>query len=54
MKQKLSITIDEEKIKQIEKMLKEGKFRNKSHVLEYSLDNLLKEIRKENQNGKTR
>lgn len=43
MKQKLSISIDKEKIKLIEKLLKEGLFRNKSHVLEYSLDKLLKE-----------
>jgi len=40
-KQKLSITIDEEKVEKIDEMLKEGKFRNKSHVIEYSLDNLL-------------
>lgn len=46
MKQKLSITIDEDKIKFIEKLLKEGRFRNKSHVLEYSLNKLLKENRK--------
>ena len=46
MKQKISVTIDEEKIKQIEKMLKEGLFRNKSHVIEYSLNKFLKEERK--------
>lgn len=43
MKQKLSITIDEEKVKLVEKLLKEGRFRNKSHVLEYSLNEFLKE-----------
>jgi len=43
MKQKLSITIDEEKIKIIETLLKEGLFRSKSHVLEYSLNKFLKE-----------
>ena len=43
MKQKLGITIDEKKIKLIEKLLEEGKFRSKSHVLEYSLNKLLKE-----------
>ena len=43
MKQKLSITIDEEKIEQIEKLLEEGLFRSKSHVLEYSLNKFLKE-----------
>ena len=37
MKQKLSITIDEEKIKIIDGILKEGLFRNKSHILEYAL-----------------
>lgn len=41
MKQKLSITIDEEKVKSIEKLLEKGRFRNKSHVLEYSLNKFL-------------
>ena len=39
MKKKLSITINEEKIKELEKLLEDGRFRNKSHVIEYSLDN---------------
>jgi len=43
MKQKLSITINKEKVKLIEKLLEDGRFRNKSHVLEYSLSKLLKE-----------
>lgn len=43
MKQKLSITIDGETIKLIEKTIKEGTFRNKSHVVEYSLNKTLKE-----------
>lgn len=43
MKQKLSITIEEDKIKIIEEMLKEGLFRSKSHILEYSLNKFLKE-----------
>ena len=47
MKQKLSITIDEEKIKLIEILLKENsKFRNKSHLIEYSLERVLKEKEK--------
>ena len=37
MKSKLSITIDEEKVKFIEEILKKGFFRNKSHLLEYAL-----------------
>jgi len=41
MKQKLSITIDEEKIKIIEEMLKQSRFRSKSHVIEYSLSKFL-------------
>ncbi len=43
MKQKISVTIDEEKVKVIDEILKEGKFRSKSHILEYSLNNFLKE-----------
>lgn len=42
MKQKISITIDEEKIKIIEEMLEDGKFRSKSHILEYSLNKFLR------------
>ena len=45
MKQKLSITIDEEKVRAIEVLLQEGKFRSKSHVLEYSLNQFLKEVK---------
>ena len=37
MKQKINITIDEEKITLIEGILKKGLFRNRSHVLEYAL-----------------
>jgi len=43
MKQKISITIEEDSIKQIDEILKEGMFRNKSHVLEYSLKKFLNE-----------
>jgi len=45
MKQKLSVTIDEEKVEIIENLLKEGKFRNRSHILEYSLNKFLKEVK---------
>lgn len=47
MKQKLSITIDEKKIKLIENLLKKEKFRSKSHVIEYSLNKFLEEIKNE-------
>ncbi len=43
MKQKISISIDEKKLKLLESMLNDGKFRNKSHIIEYSLDQLIKE-----------
>jgi len=43
MKQKMSISIEEEKIKLLEKLLKQGIFRNKSHIIEYSLDRFLEQ-----------
>jgi len=43
MKKKMSITVDEEKIEEIDALLKKGFFRNKSHVLEYSLNKFLEE-----------
>ena len=43
MKQKMSISIEEEKIKLLEKLLKQGLFRNKSHIIEYSLDRFLEQ-----------
>jgi Arc/MetJ-type ribon-helix-helix transcriptional regulator len=42
-KQKISITIDENLSKNIERMLKDGKFRNRSHVLEFSLRKFLED-----------
>lgn len=41
MKTKLSITIDEETLRLIEKLAEEARFRNKSHVVEYSVNKLL-------------
>jgi len=43
VKQKISVSIDEKKLKLVEQLLEEGKFRSKSHVLEYSLNKLLRE-----------
>jgi Arc/MetJ-type ribon-helix-helix transcriptional regulator len=43
MKQKLSITIDEEKVAKVNEILKKGLFRNKSHILEYALIRFLEE-----------
>ena len=45
MKQKVSITLDEETLKLIEKTLKkkEKAFRNRSHVIEFSVNKVLEE-----------
>ena len=43
MKQKLSITIEKDIVKQIEDKVNERLFRNKSHVIEYALYQLLRE-----------
>ncbi len=37
MKAKISITVEEELLKQLEEVLEEGLFRNKSHIIEYSV-----------------
>ena len=42
MKTKLSISMDEELVKQIEANLEEGSFRNKSHIIEYALKEFLR------------
>jgi len=42
MKQKLSISIEKETIELVKELIKEGRFRNKSHILEYSLNKFLK------------
>ncbi len=41
MKQKISITIDEKTVHDILKTISTGKFRNKSHVVEYAVKKLL-------------
>jgi Arc/MetJ-type ribon-helix-helix transcriptional regulator len=45
-KQKISVTIDEKELAIIENMLKrvnDGRFRNRSHVIEYSLRKFLEQ-----------
>ena len=37
MKKKLSITVEKKTIELLEKLIQEGRFRNKSHAFEYSL-----------------
>jgi Arc/MetJ-type ribon-helix-helix transcriptional regulator len=47
MKQKVSISIEEQKIKLIENLIKkDSRFRNKSHIIEFALTKFL-----ENDNG---
>ena len=46
MKDKISITINPELIKIIDEMLKDAKFRNRSHVIEYSLNKMIQENEK--------
>jgi Arc/MetJ-type ribon-helix-helix transcriptional regulator len=43
MKQKISVSIEEEKVKRMDDLLKTSKFRNKSHVVEIALEKLLEE-----------
>lgn len=42
MKERISATVEVETIKLIEKLLKNKKFRNKSHVIETAIENLSK------------
>ncbi len=41
MKQKLSVTVDEDVLKLIDKELEKRIFRNRSHVVEFALSKLL-------------
>ena len=43
MKHKLSITIDEKLVKSVKELVESGRFRNKSHIMEYSLMKFIKE-----------
>jgi len=43
MKIKVSISMDEETLKQIEGKLENGTYRNKSHFVEFAVNKLLKE-----------
>lgn len=46
MKQKMSITIEEKTVAEIEEKVKVGLFRNKSHFIEYACSQLLEEEKK--------
>lgn len=43
MKHKLSITMDEETVLKVMGKLRNGQFRNKSHVVEYAVKKFLEE-----------
>ncbi|QQG38700.1 MAG: ribbon-helix-helix protein, CopG family [Candidatus Woesearchaeota archaeon] len=46
MKSKLSVTIGEELIEEVQNIVKEGRFRNRSHIIEYALKSFLKKEKK--------
>lgn len=46
MKQKISISIDEKRLMEIELLLDDCRFRSKSHVLEMALNKFLEELDK--------
>ncbi len=47
MKQKISVSVEEETRKKMEKIIQTGIFRNLSHAVEFSLNKIIKE--KENE-----
>jgi Arc/MetJ-type ribon-helix-helix transcriptional regulator len=47
MKKRVSATVDEKTEKYIERILKEGSYRNKSHIIEEAIKLLAKEVKNE-------
>jgi Arc/MetJ-type ribon-helix-helix transcriptional regulator len=45
MKKRVSATVDEKTEKEIEKILKEGTYRNKSHIIEEAIKLLAEEVK---------
>ncbi len=43
MKERISATIDDKKVKMIDEIMKRGKYRNKSHFIEDAIELLIKE-----------
>jgi len=41
MKEKVSISLNEETIKDVDKRLADGRFRNRSHFIEYAVKKML-------------
>ena len=48
MKKKLSITLDEQKLDEIENIIKVDSFRNKSHFIEIAVGKYLNQIKETN------
>jgi len=48
MKRKLSVTVENGTVSEMEKLVIDGRFRNKSHLIEFAV----KKLMKENKNGK--
>lgn len=46
MKRKLSISIEESTVKQVQDIVETGSFRNNSHFIELAVNKLLKEVEK--------
>lgn len=42
MKQKISVSIEKETVELVERFVREGRFRNISHALEYGFNQLVK------------
>ena len=47
MKQKISVSVDEATVKKLDEILGNGIFRNKSHIIEYSVNKLSEELKNE-------
>ena len=43
MKHRLSVTVNEETVRQIQDKLRSGLFRNKSHIVEHAINKFLRE-----------
>lgn len=52
MKRKISVSVDDGKVVLIEKLVKKGEFRNKSHVVEKGLDMVFEFLEEGVENGK--
>jgi len=41
MKRKLSVSVEEKTVNEIENLIQSGKFRNKSHVIEFAVNSYI-------------